>query len=121
MVVNASSLSQLFSIESAAWAAVAMLGVALFAAWPRIMERRNERLRDRATIEGDQYARMDARLKRLEVREEECQAKLADALGRLAEVEGFMSGQGMARQDAARIVAVERLTDRNGDKEGGGK
>lgn len=98
----------MFSLESAAWAAVAMLGVALFAAWPRIMERRNERIRDRATIEGDQYTRMDARLQRLEAREEECQRKLTGALHRIAELEGYILGRGNADQDAARIVAVER-------------
>lgn len=108
-MVNLSALAQIFTVGTAAWAVVAMLGVALFAAWPRIMERRNEGKRDRAAIEAGQFDRMDARLQRLERREEECQAKLADALHRIAELEGYNVGRGKADQEAAGVVARERL------------
>lgn len=57
------------------------------------------------------------RLAAVERHDEECQRQLNEALRRLAEVEGYMMGQGKARQDAATIVATERLLDR--DKEGG--
>lgn len=81
-----------------------------FRVWPSIMERINERKRDRAAIEADQYVRMDGRLKHLEEAESRCRDELADAVRRVAELEGYMMGTGKARQDAANIVAVERLT-----------
>jgi hypothetical protein len=65
--------------------------------------------------------RYSERLQVVEKHDEDCQRQLTDALRRLAELEGFMMGQGKARQDAAAIVAIERLTDRENDKEGGGK
>lgn len=96
---------------------VGMLAVAV-AAWrvlPGVMERINERSRDRASIEAAQFERMDARLQRLEASEERCRADLAQAAHRIAELEGYMMGQGQARQEAANIVAVERLADKNGE------
>lgn len=78
---------------------------------PLYLERRNERQRDRAAIEGGQYERMDARLQRLEVREEECQRRLTEALHRIGELEGYMAGSGKANQEAAGIVAIERISE----------
>lgn len=110
-MANLNVLAQLFSVGTAAWAVVAMLGVALFAAWPRIMERRNESKRDRAAIEGSQYERMDARMQRLEQREEECQRQLTDALKRIATLEGFQVGRGEGHNEAQMILSSERQAD----------
>jgi hypothetical protein len=122
-VVDVNALAQILSIRNGVWAAAALIALGVFRLWhalPAIMERLNERKRDRASIEGAQYDRMDARVQRLEKQEEECREDLNDARGRIAELEGYMIGQGKARQDAAAIVAVERLTDRqNGDKDTG--
>lgn len=100
------------------WIVALALFVMLARAWPAIMERVNEARRDRATIAANDYGRMDARLQRLEAAEEECRKELNEALRRLAEVEGYMTGQGHARQEAANIVAIERLSDKakDGDK-----
>lgn len=82
--------------------------------WPGVMQRWNERVRDRAEIDGDQYRRMDARMQRLEKAEEKCRYDLADAERRIAELEGYNIGRGKADQEAAAIVAAERLRGRKG-------
>ena len=110
-MVNLNAFAQIFSVGTAAWALVAMLGVALFAAWPRIMEQLNKGKVDRASIEAGQYERMDARLQRLEVAEEKCRADLADARGRIAELEGYLMGRGEAMQTAQRMLSAARVTD----------
>lgn len=51
---------------------------------------------------------LEAKCDRLEASEERCRNELADAKGRIAELEGFNMGQGKARQEAAHIVAAER-------------
>lgn len=97
---------------------IALLGV-LVAAWrvlPGIMERINERQRDRAMIEADQYQRMDARLQRLEASEERCRQELADLhaernvdRGRIAELEGYLLGRGVALNEEQRDISAKRL------------
>lgn len=95
------------------WLVALIFAVRSFKDWPGIMARWNERQRDRAAIETEQYKRLAERCGKLEEAEEKCRHDLADAVRRIAEVEGFMMGQGKARNDAAAIVAVERLTDRS--------
>lgn len=101
------------------WLVALIYGIRSFKDWPGIMERWNERRRDAAQIEADHYARLDARSQRLEERcdrlevsEEECRRELSAAKGRIAELEGYNIGRGSAQQEAAGIVAVERLADR---------
>lgn len=94
------------------WIMALALIVALFRIVPPIMERINEARRDRAEIEGEQYARIAARCTSLEEAEERCRRELADKERRLAVLEGYNDGKGKARQDAAGIVAVERLGGR---------
>jgi chromosome segregation ATPase len=118
-VVDVNALAQILSIRNGVWAAAALIALGVFRLWhalPAIMERLNERRRDRASIEGEQYARMDQRTRHLEDRcdelerrEDECRTELNIAKGRIAELEGYMTGQGKARQDAAGIVALDRL------------
>lgn len=57
---------------------------------------------------SEEITRLAARVDLLEHREEACQEQLRAALGRLSVVEGYMTGQGMARQQAAGTVALER-------------
>lgn len=86
---------------------------------PAVMEQLNRGKVDRASIEGQQYERMDARMRRLEESEEECQRQLLDALRRIAELEGYNLGKGQAAQEAAMIVAAERVAEAARKKEGG--
>lgn len=68
--------------------------------------------------QSDEIQRLDERCQRLEAAEERCRADLSDALKRLSALEGYEHGQGKARQEAAQIVAIERLESRgkDGDK-----
>lgn len=102
-----------FLVGAPLWVAVLIFGMRSFKDWPGIMARWNERQRDRAAIESEQYKRLAERCGRLELAEEKCRDDLADAVRRIAELEGFMMGQGKARNDAAAIVAVERLKGRS--------
>lgn len=44
--------------------------------------------------------------------EERCRVELNEVKGRLASLEGWMAGQGQARQEAAGVVALDRLKDK---------
>lgn len=57
---------------------------------------------------------LEAKCDKLEESEERCRHDLADARGRIAELEGYNIGQGKARQEAANIVAADRLEGRDG-------
>jgi hypothetical protein len=97
--------------------AIAVSAVVLRAG-PAFMGRWNERLRDLSRAKAGDWARLRQEIKRLDARcaliegrEEKCQQELAGALGRIAALEGYNDGRGKAAQDAAGIVAVERLQD----------
>lgn len=73
----------------------------------------------------DEVNRLDTRIKDLESQKvdqeaenERCRRDLAAAVKRIAELEGYMLGQGQARQEAANIVAVERISDAERKKDG---
>ncbi len=93
------------------WAGLVIYFVRTTKDWPGIMARWNERRRDRATIENEQYERLAARLSVVEAAEEKCRHELADKERRLAKLEGYADGRGEARQDAAVITAYERQLD----------
>lgn len=98
------------------WLAAVTFMVRTVRIWPGIMEQWNTRQRDKENAKSGLMDRYETRLSSLELKEEDCQRKLTDALRRLAQVEGFMMGQGKARQEAANIVAVERLSDKESKK-----
>lgn len=100
--------------------------VGLWRVVPGILERINERQRDKASERANDWtrlreevARLDGRCQRIEASEEQCHNALAAAVHRIAELEGYMMGTGKAREDAAKIVAADRLEQR--DKKGDGK
>lgn len=91
----------------------AVLAVRWFPAWK---QRWTEARTADDAIVGHQWSRLTGEIKRLdercariEEREEECQQKLNEALHRIAELEGYDSGQGAARQEAQGIVSAERM------------
>lgn len=100
------------------WVVALIVSVGAFKVWPLIMERVNERLRDREAAKASDWTRLrgeidriDGRCQRLEEREEECQRNLADARTRLADLEGYMMGQGEAKQAAQRALSADRMDD----------
>lgn len=51
---------------------------------------------------------LEDRVGRLEVSEQQCQVNLANALQRIAQLEGYDAGQGQVRQEVTRLQATER-------------
>lgn len=132
-MVDLNALNLILSTRNGVWATFLVVVLLAWRGWqyvPSIMSawtaRRQAILAERMADwdrRGDEIERLTKRVDQLEHNEQDCQVKLRGALGRLAEMEGYMMGQGKARQDAAGIVAIERLTkDRDGERdEGGGK
>lgn len=83
------------------------------------------RLRDEIRFLGAalQSEREERRIERIEqqAENERCRSELAAAVRRIAELEGFMMGQGHARAEAQTIVSIERLTDAADKAKGEGK
>jgi hypothetical protein len=126
-------LDKIFSVASAAWTLVLMAAVALFKAWPAIMGRFNERRRDNATEKAEDWHRLRAEIDRKDARIANLEKVLSDTddenselrkvninlLARAVTAESALQGIGHARQEAAAIVAAERLTEKK--PEGNGK
>lgn len=123
-------LGKVFSAAAGTWAIFLAVVVAIFKGWPAIMGRLNERRRDAAAEEAGDWARI--RAERDQARAErdrihalwiKCEEEKMAALSRAVTAEAALQGIGRAREEAAAIVAVERLHDAaktNGPK-GGGK
>jgi hypothetical protein len=57
---------------------------------------------------GSLIEALEKRVAKLEESEQRCQAALTETRRELAELQGYMTGQGKAAQEAAGIVAIER-------------
>lgn len=114
--------SRFFSVEFGVYLIALMNFVALWRAWPFIMERINERRRDDVSErERDVQLIRDER-DRLRARLDVCERETAACLKRAITAEAQLLGIGMGRQEAATIVAVERLTGaKKRDDKGGGE
>jgi hypothetical protein len=120
--------AKIFSAATGVWALVCLAAVALFKSWPHIMGRFNERLRDTAAEKAGDWDRIRserdvAREERDLVRDRwaECQAELNAERAAHMKLKAYHDGIGEARQDAARIVAAERLLDAAKKANGGDK
>lgn len=100
------------------WAVAVVYFVRTTKDWPGIMGRWNERRRDRAQIESDQYERIAARCTTLERRcddlereVQDCHRSLADErAGRLA-AEALLMGRQRSDQDAQLRLSAGRAAD----------
>ena len=117
--------NKIFSAATGVWTLVCMAAVALFKAWPGIMERINERQRDAEAEKAGDWARLRDEIKRLDARcdhlqgeVDDCRKREGEWMSRAIAAEAFQMGQGDALQDAARIVAIERLTDASKREDG---
>lgn len=115
-----SVFDRIFSAAAGVWTLVCLAAVALFRAWPLILERHNERRRDNAVEKAGDWDRIRserdvAREERDLVRDRwaECQAELNAERAAHMKLRAYHEGLGEARQDAARIVAAERLIEAN--------
>lgn len=106
------ALRQIFSIPTAAWTGVALLALFIWRMWngsPAMFQQWIEYRKAKAAEKAADWTRLRDEAIRLGEAEERCRRELVDVVRRLAELEGFMMGKGKARQDAANIVALERL------------
>ncbi len=116
---------RIFSVATAAWTAVVMLAVRLFHTWPLYMDRLNERKRDAASEKAGDWDRIRADRNYWHDKAQEYQQQLTEEraekikyMARAVTAEAHLEGRGRARQEAAAIVAIERLSDaakRDGD------
>lgn len=111
-MVDALALREIFSLESAAWIAVALLFLFVVRMWngaPAMFEQWIAYKRAKAEEKSADWSRLRDHCSFLMQAEENCRSELNDVKGRLATLEGYMAGQGRASQEAAGIVAIERL------------
>lgn len=130
--MDESLFDKIFSVASGVWAFVVMAAVALFRAWPNIMERINERRRDAVAEKAgdwarlrDEVGRLSDRIRALEAKVRECEADIerwrVRALYAEAEViryEAYHQGEGEAKQAAQNILSAERVKDNKKRKDG---
>lgn len=116
------ALSNIFNAATGVWALVAMVFVALFRVWPLIMDKLNEQRRDGAAEKAADWTRLRDEVNRLSEAEKQCRRDYAelhrqhmDVIERLTSLEGYMAGQGKASQEAAGVIALERV-ERNHKK-----
>lgn len=112
-------LGKIFSAAAGVWAIAAMVAVALFKAWPSILERVNERRRDVVAEKDGDWTRLRAEIQRLDGRcdhlqgeVDECRKREGEWMHRAIAAEAAHLGEGEARQLAQRIVSEEREADK---------
>lgn len=111
-MVDALAVRDIFSIESAAWAGVALFSLLIARIWngaPAMFEQWIAYKRAKAEEKAAAYNQLREHCSFLIEAEERCRVELNDVKGRLATLEGYMAGQGRASQEAAGVVALERL------------
>lgn len=119
--MDESVFGKIFSAASGVWALVVMVAVALFRAWPNIMERINERRRDRATEEAGDWQRLREERDRLRCLLTVCEKERIEWMHRAVTAEATLQGYGEAKQRAAEIAALDRLEDMKRRERGNGK
>lgn len=100
----------------AIWAGFFALAVWWIRGIPARKQQDTEARRSAADISDALAERLEARVKYLEARDEECHEELDDAKKRLAELEGYNLGQGRANQEAQLIVSAEREKNKGADQ-----
>lgn len=118
----ADGIGQIFNPAAGVWALVAMAAVTLFKVWPLVMERVNERLRDKETEKHGAWTRLhseidrlieriaeiEARCDHLQKEVDECRKREGEWMHRAIAAEAASEGIGEARQAAQRIVSADR-------------
>ena len=122
-------LGNLFSAAGALWTIAVMNAAALFRAWPKIMERINERRRDAATERASDFERIREEVSRLSSRVEVLEQKLVERddqlaaeraekvqwMNRAVTAEATLQGYGEAKQIQAIEAAMKRLPRDDGN------
>lgn len=124
-MVDANALKQIFSLQSAAWTGVALLFLFVVRMWsgaPAMLEQWVALRRARAEERAADWVRLREEITRLSKAEQQCREDYAslhtkhmEVVERLTVLESYHIGQGKAAQEAAGIVAIERLKKENGE------
>ena len=118
-MVDALAIREIFSLESAAWIAVALLFLFVVRMWngaPAMFEQWIAYKRAKAEEKSSDWSRLRDHCAFLMKAEETCRSELNEVKGRLATLEGYMAGQGKASQEAAGVIALERLARKEAPK-----
>lgn len=118
-MVDALALRQIFSIENAAWTVTILIGLLVLRMWngaPAMFEQWIAYKRAKAEEKAADWQRLRDHCAFLMLAEENCRSELNDVKGRLANLEGYMAGQGRAHQEAAGVIALERLRENDKPK-----
>lgn len=122
-MVDALAVRDILSVEGAAWTGTLVLALFVLRMWngaPAMFEQWISYRRAKAEEKAADWSRLRDHCNFLIEAEERCRAELGDVERRLAKLEGYAEGQGNARQEAAGIVAIERLgQDKSKPREGG--
>lgn len=113
-MADALAIKQIFSLESAAWIAVALLFLFIVRTWngaPAMFEQWIQYKRAKAEEKASDWSRLRDHCSFLMEAEERCRSELNEVKSRLATLEGYLAGQGKASQEAAGVVALERLSN----------
>lgn len=114
-MVDVQAVKDLFSVESASWASFAVLCLLVARVWngsPAMFAQWLAYKRAKAEEKAAAYNQLRDHCNFLMDAEERCRTELNEVKSRLAALEGYMAGQGKASQEAAGIVAIERLRDK---------
>lgn len=126
MSVDVAALKQIFSIQSAAWAVVALLFLFAVRMWngaPAMLQQWIAWRQAKAAEKAADWNRLRDEISRLSEAEKRCREDYAelhrqhmDVIERLKTLEGYHMGQGRASQEAAGVVALDRLSARDKPK-----
>lgn len=94
------------------WVVALALSAVILKSGPAFMARWNERLRDKAAEKASDWTRLRGEIDRHTEEIKQLKAENLECHRRLAALEGYNDGRGKAAQDAAGIVALERLQQR---------
>jgi hypothetical protein len=112
MGLDGLALREILSATSAAWATFLVICLLVWRMWngaPQWLDRWLEWQKIKNAKKAADWDRLRDEIIRLSEGEQRCRQELADVTRRLAILEGYEIGRGRADQEAARIVAVERL------------
>jgi hypothetical protein len=118
-------LGKIFSAAAGVWAIFLAVVVAIFKGWPAIMGRLNERKRDAAAAEAEDWHRLRAEIDRLHAsianrerllaesddEKDELRREKFEWMTRAVTAEATLLGLGQSKQEAAKIVAAERIVE----------
>lgn len=121
-MADVSAIRQIFSVEGAAWTGTAILALVAMRVWsglPQLLDKWLAWRTAKAEERSADWRRLREEIIRLSEAEKRCRedyaalhAKHMEVIERLTALEAYHLGQGRASQEAAGIIALERMKDK---------